>query len=612
MNSYYRRVKTVETSIGGPYYDEQHLEYKQGGQDFLEEKKSLKLTPPSRKHKKKRDKESKETSLRVINDAPDDQDMWVEKNIDMRVQCAFRSPNPYNSPLDPDAQVAYGVETRQDDVMDDFITGFDVRVGSQPASECPPSILGRERVSEPCSPKEKRPIPTDQLVPNSSHVDVEVAGSSRVLEGYEWTCAHSYFLLMGGFAVADPSYDSWIPISAHDVLNGKVPWPSVKEAAVLNGAKGESVAKIFLTLQVTWFVLHFFSRPFHHFVITELEFMTCGYATICLMMHLSWFRKPYDVQQPIIIPGSADMLSSFDPIHTTIEAKDFLSGRWVLKAHSQIVDDLSLCAHGPHFTCGFLITDAVMMGWYHVMGCVFYFGYPTRLELFWWLSSSICVSVLPPLYVLLILLGIRLFGNTPPRLAQKASAILVPILCNAYMLGFSWLMPLLFYDTYLHQLPKLSLGPHTFLTSRAEYLPCTLGDGPFSREEMVIPVKHKKKRDKQSKETSLRIINDDPDDQDMWVEKNIDMDGERSSSTSVLSDDDSLGTDKPRRPDPDKVAIRSQNSILYTEELGKLLETSASGPEDKDISYRACTEALIGLSSSSSKLSNGGSDLGLR
>jgi len=40
--------------------------------------------------------------------------------------------------------------------------------------------------------------------------------------------------------------------------------------------------------------------------------------------------------------------------------------------------------------------------------------------------------------------------------------------------------------------------------------------------------KHKKPRDKSDK--GLEIVDDDPNDEDMWVEKNIDMDGERVCS----------------------------------------------------------------------------------
>jgi len=43
--------------------------------------------------------------------------------------------------------------------------------------------------------------------------------------------------------------------------------------------------------------------------------------------------------------------------------------------------------------------------------------------------------------------------------------------------------------------------------------------------------KHKHKRDKHST-GGVQIVDDDPDDEDMWVEKNIDMDGEKVSNRS--------------------------------------------------------------------------------
>ena len=42
--------------------------------------------------------------------------------------------------------------------------------------------------------------------------------------------------------------------------------------------------------------------------------------------------------------------------------------------------------------------------------------------------------------------------------------------------------------------------------------------------------KHKRKR--RDSDTKLQIVDDDPNDDDMWVEKNIDMDGERASRLS--------------------------------------------------------------------------------
>lgn len=45
--------------------------------------------------------------------------------------------------------------------------------------------------------------------------------------------------------------------------------------------------------------------------------------------------------------------------------------------------------------------------------------------------------------------------------------------------------------------------------------------------------KHKHKKVKEASSSKLTVVDDDPDDEDMWVEKNIDMDGERVSPMSL-------------------------------------------------------------------------------
>ena len=49
-------------------------------------------------------------------------------------------------------------------------------------------------------------------------------------------------------------------------------------------------------------------------------------------------------------------------------------------------------------------------------------------------------------------------------------------------------------------------------------------------------VKHKHHSKKSSKkEDHLRVVDDDVDDEDMWVEKNVDMDGEKVLSDGLAS-----------------------------------------------------------------------------
>ncbi|KAJ8508654.1 hypothetical protein ONZ45_g9102 [Pleurotus djamor] len=139
--------------------------------------------------------------------------------------------------------------------------------------------------------------------------------SSATNENYKpsakWTRTHSYFLLMGGFAILDSEdEDSWTPIQPWDIsLNLATTlrfwlaadaekgcsWPRIKEADILNVTKGEALAKIIVVLQVIWFVSQLCGRVVQHLAITELEIMTLAYAIICAMLYMLWFSKPYNM-----------------------------------------------------------------------------------------------------------------------------------------------------------------------------------------------------------------------------------------------------------------------------------------------------------------------------
>ncbi|KAJ8514777.1 hypothetical protein ONZ45_g7726 [Pleurotus djamor] len=109
----------------------------------------------------------------------------------------------------------------------------------------------------------------------------------------EWTRTHSYFLLMGGFAVPSSAARlSWKPVRSKDILNDKCPWPLAQEADILNVTKGEALAKTIVVLQVIWFVSQLCGRVIQHLAITELEIMTLAYAIICAMLYMLWFSKP--------------------------------------------------------------------------------------------------------------------------------------------------------------------------------------------------------------------------------------------------------------------------------------------------------------------------------
>ena len=66
------------------------------------------------------------------------------------------------------------------------------------------------------------------------------------------------------------------------------------------------------------------------------------------------------------------------------------------------------------------------------------------------------------------------------------------------------------------------------------------GDKKSKKRHKNDDEEHKSKKRKRKDEGKLRITDDDPDDEDMWVEKNVDMDGTkvRAFSFKTLSNSD--------------------------------------------------------------------------
>ncbi|KAJ8514779.1 hypothetical protein ONZ45_g7725 [Pleurotus djamor] len=275
----------------------------------------------------------------------------------------------------------------------------------------------------------------------------------------EWTRTHSYFLLMGGFAVPDTeAKDSWKPIQRGDILQTKkpqwswdiqksCPWPRIKEADILNVAKGEGLAKTIIFLQVIWFITQLCGRVIQGLAVTELEIMTLAYALICAILYILWFGKPYDVQRPIFLDES--FYHPSPPSDNTFHRRHFLEGSWLWLLHGRIAGDyefsknfLQVGADEVNAQNLALLISATVFGWIHLFAMTLHF--PTQLEFMMWRIASLCVALIPIafffLLALLITLGTFLKDKVGILGALKKVptyliAILIAILHNAYLIS---------------------------------------------------------------------------------------------------------------------------------------------------------------------------------
>ncbi|KAJ8508651.1 hypothetical protein ONZ45_g9095 [Pleurotus djamor] len=238
---------------------------------------------------------------------------------------------------------------------------------------------------------------------------------------------------MGGFAIRNPeTKGAWDPVS-------QGPWPRFEEADILNVTKGEALAKTIVLLQVIWFVSQLCGRVIQRLAITELEIMTLAYATICAMLYMLWFSKPYDVQRPIFLDESSHHPSM--PRYETLEFRDFLVGAWLWPVHGRIVGDSDFSFNFDEINAQnlALLISATLFGGIHLLA--WNFEFPSRLELMAWKIASLCVSLVPVVFSFLVGIFVTLVDFLEKKDGILGGAfillhiIVVPIFHNAYLIA---------------------------------------------------------------------------------------------------------------------------------------------------------------------------------
>ena len=124
---------------------------------------------------------------------------------------------------------------------------------------------------------------------------------------------HSFFAGMGGF-VFDTEDADCLPyirgsprliVTAHGVAklaeHGHL--PNIPETLIADKSKADFVAKVFATLQASWFLVQCVARWKARLTITLLELNTLAHVFCALLIYLLWMNKPYDVHEPIRITG---------------------------------------------------------------------------------------------------------------------------------------------------------------------------------------------------------------------------------------------------------------------------------------------------------------------
>ena len=86
---------------------------------------------------------------------------------------------------------------------------------------------------------------------------------------------------------------------------------TVSDEDIRDKSKADIFAKCLVILQVTWVALQTISRKATGYPLSPLEFHTLVHAACASVMYILWFRKPLDVQAPVIvsIAGFEDLIA---------------------------------------------------------------------------------------------------------------------------------------------------------------------------------------------------------------------------------------------------------------------------------------------------------------
>lgn len=118
-----------------------------------------------------------------------------------------------------------------------------------------------------------------------------------------WSMLHSFFVEMGGYVI-ERKGEKNVTLTAKGVirmveLGYKL--PRLSEADIQDRSKADPITKVITCAQAGYMIAEVISRRAADLPITMLEINTLGHAVCALGMFTFWFRKPLNIEIPVLI-----------------------------------------------------------------------------------------------------------------------------------------------------------------------------------------------------------------------------------------------------------------------------------------------------------------------
>ena len=132
---------------------------------------------------------------------------------------------------------------------------------------------------------------------------------------HEWSLTHSFFAIMGGFAIDTNDLEEapYIPGSPRLHLGpdgileaarqGLI--PDISREYIKDKSKADSLAKALVVIQAGWLILQCIARMASKLSVTALELNTLAHAICALCTYALWWNKPLDIEDPTRVVGES-------------------------------------------------------------------------------------------------------------------------------------------------------------------------------------------------------------------------------------------------------------------------------------------------------------------
>jgi hypothetical protein len=152
---------------------------------------------------------------------------------------------------------------------------------------------------------------------------------------------------------------------------------------LMDRSKGDWISKSITLTQIAWFLSQLVGRAVQKLPVTTLELFTCAIVVCTAATYVAWWKKPLDVQRPVIlnceVPAAFLADSQIQPLTTYFSLLD-----------SDKPDGLGLHQFKDR---SFVLAVILAFTAPHLIGWNFHF--PTRAEQLLWRAASVLCAGIP-------------------------------------------------------------------------------------------------------------------------------------------------------------------------------------------------------------------------